>query len=228
MAFPAAQNGAGLKGGLVLKHRSRVLFAAVLLASSAFAANNPQSGSSGRRVYEWVDEHGETHYGDRIPPEYASQEHRVFSSKGVELERTEAQRTPEQLADDEQKKLDATQRAARDRNLLNTYVSVQEIEHLRDQRLALVSDQIKVTGQFLEILNGKLSKLTQSSARFRPYSLDPQAPQMSDQLAEDLVHVGSDIRTQQENLREKRSEEAIMSKQFENDIARFKELKGIH
>jgi hypothetical protein len=92
----------------------------------------------------------------------------------------------------------------------------------------LVSDQIKVTGQFLEILNGKLSKLTQSSARFRPYSLDPQAPQMSDQLAEDLVHVGSDIRTQQENLREKRSEEAIMSKQFENDIARFKELKGIH
>ncbi|MGA2344093.1 MAG: hypothetical protein ABSG29_12955, partial [Steroidobacteraceae bacterium] len=122
----------------------------------------------------------------------------------------------------------AAQRANRDRNLLNTYVSVQEIEHLRDQRLALVSDQIKVTGQFLEILNGKMNKLKQSSARFKPYSLDPNAPPMSDQLAEDLVRVGSDIRTQEENLREKRSEEAIMNKQFENDIARFKELKGIH
>jgi hypothetical protein len=228
MAFPAAQNGAGLKGGLVLKHRSRVVFAAVLLASSALAANTPQSSSSSRRVYKWVDEQGITHYGDRIPPEYASQEHRVITGQGVELERTEAQRTPEQLADEEQKKLDATQRANRDRNLLNTYVSVQEIEHLRDQRLALVSDQIKVTGQFLEILNGRMSKLKQSSARFKPYSPDPNAPPMSDQLAEDLVRVDSDIRTQEENLREKRSEEAIMNKQFENDIARFKELKGIH
>jgi hypothetical protein len=229
MAFRAAQNGAGLKGGLVLKHRSRVLFATVLFASSALAASTPQSSSSsGRRVYEWVDEQGVTHYGDRIPPEYAAQEHRVITGQGVELERTEAQKTPEQLADEEQKRLDAAQRANRDRNLLNTYVSVQEIEHLRDQRLTLVSDQIKVTGQFLEILNGKMSKLKQSSARFKPYSSDPNAPPMSDQLAEDLVRVGSDIRTQEENLREKRSEEAIMSKQFESDIARFKELKGNH
>lgn len=212
-----------------MKHRSRVLFAAVLLASSALAANNPQSSSSsGRRVYEWVDEQGITHYGDRIPPEYASKEHRVINGRGIELERTEAQKTPEQLADEEQKKVDAAQRANRDRNLLSTYVSVQEIEHLRDQRVALVSDQIKVTGQFLEILNGKMNKLKQSSARFKPYSLDPNAPPMSDQLAEDLVRVDSDIRTQEENLREKRSEEAIMNKQFENDIARFKELKGIH
>jgi hypothetical protein len=29
-------------------------------------------------------------------------------------------------------------------------------------------------------------------------------------------------------LREKRSEEATMRKQFESDIDRFKELKGIH
>jgi hypothetical protein len=51
---------------------------------------------------------------------------------------------------------------------------------------------------------------------------------MSDQIAEDLVRVDNDIHTQEENLREKRSEEATMSKQFESDIARFKELKGIH
>jgi hypothetical protein len=51
---------------------------------------------------------------------------------------------------------------------------------------------------------------------------------MTDQLAEDLVRVGSDIITQEGNLREKRSEAAAMSRQFDNDIARFKELKGIH
>jgi hypothetical protein len=51
---------------------------------------------------------------------------------------------------------------------------------------------------------------------------------MSDQVAEDLVRVDNDLHTQEENLREKRSEEATMSKQFESDIARFRELKGIH
>ena len=212
-----------------MKYRSWVLFSAVLLASSALGADNSQSSSSsGRKVYEWVDAQGITQYGDRIPPEYASQEHRVISGRGIELEHTEAQKTPEQLAEEEQKRIDAARRADRDRNLLNTYVSVQEIERLRDQRLGLVIDQIKVTGQFLDILNGQMSKLRLSSARFRPYSTDPNAPPMSDQVAEDLVRVGSDIHTQEENLREKRSEQAIMSKQFESDIARFKELKGIH
>jgi hypothetical protein len=85
-----------------------------------------------------------------------------------------------------------------------------------------------VTGQFLDTLNRKMSGLRLASSRFKPYSPDPNAPPMTDQLAEDLVRVGSDIITQEENLREKRSEEAAMSHQFESDIARFKELKGIH
>jgi hypothetical protein len=90
----------------------------------------------------------------------------------------------------------------------------------------LVSDQIKVTGQFLEILNGRIKKLRANSMRFKPYNSDPKAPPMPDQVAEDLVRVGIDIRTQEENLREKRNEETSMTKQFESDIARFKELKG--
>jgi hypothetical protein len=40
--------------------------------------------------------------------------------------------------------------------------------------------------------------------------------------------VRNDIRTQEENLAEKRSEETTMRKQFDSDIFRFKELKGIH
>jgi hypothetical protein len=205
-----------------------VLCVVMLLATSSVSAGGPAPSSSGRKLYKWLDEQGVTHYGDHIPPEYASQEQHVINSRGVETERIEAQRSPEEMAAEEQKTFDAAQRASRDKNLLNTYGSVAEIERLRDQRLALVSDQIKVTGQFLEILNGRLKKLRTSSLHFRPYSGDPKAPPMPDQFAEDLVRVGSDIHTQQENLRARRSEEATMSKQFDNDIARFRELKGIH
>ena len=66
------------------------------------------------------------------------------------------------------------------------------------------------------------------SLNYKPYSSDPRAPAMPDQFAEDLVRVGNDIRTQEQNLSEKHSEESTMSKQFESDIARFKELKAIH
>jgi hypothetical protein len=210
-----------------LKQLIWLLCAGMSLAATALAGTTSTPGSE-RKVYQWQDEQGVTHYGDRIPPEYASQEHRVINGHGIEIEHTDAQKTPDQLADEDQKRADAAQRASRDRNLLASYVSVQEIEHLRDQRKALLSDQIKVTGQFLDTLNKKMTGLRGASARFKPYSSDPNAPPMTDQLAEDLVRVGSDIITQEENLREKRSEEAAMSRQFDSDIARFKELKGIH
>ena len=202
------------------------LCAVILLASPGFAAG--AGASSGRTLYKWVDEQGVTHYGDRIPPEYAAQEKQVINSQGVEISRLEAQKSPEVLAAEDQKRAEAEQSRNRDRNLLNTYASVQEIERLRDQRVTLLTDQIKVTSQFLELLNGKLKKLRVSSMHFKPYSGDPKAPAMPDQIAEDLVRVGNDMRTQEQNLREKRSEESIMSRQFDSDIVRFKELKGIH
>lgn len=209
-----------------LKNVAWMLCAVTLLAPPGFAAGG--GASNGRTLYKWVDEQGITHYGDRIPPEYAAQEKHVINSQGVEISTLEAQKTPEQLALEDQKKVDAEQSQNRDRNLLNTYASVQEIERLRDQRVTLVMDQIKVTSQFLEVLNGKLNKLRASGMHFKPYNSDPNAPVMPDQVAEDLVHVGADIRTQEENLREKRNEETTMRQQFGSDIDRFKELKGIH
>ena len=73
-----------------------------------------------------------------------------------------------------------------------------------------------------------MKKLREASMDFKPYSCDPKAPPMPDQIAEDLVHVSNDIHTQEQNLQQKRTEEANMREQFDSDIARFKELKGIH
>jgi hypothetical protein len=207
--------------------RSRLLSTALLVAAAVLIGSAWGAGSD-HKVYKWVDAQGVTHYGDQIPPEYAAQAHSVINNQGIEVEHTDAQKTPEQLAAEDQKRLDAEQRQNRDHNLLSTYGSVQEIERLRDQRLSLLTDQIKLKEQFLEALNVKMNKLKATSSHYKPYSSDPKAPPMTDQLAEDLVRVGSDIRTQEDNLRQKRTEQANMNQEFESDIARFKELKGIH
>jgi hypothetical protein len=219
----SAHNDRGFpEEGARMKNVTWAFCAAALLTPILVAA------AGGRTLYKWVDAQGVTHYGDQVPPEYAAQEQHVMNSQGVEINRLDAQKTPDQIAADEQKRVETEQRQNRDRNLTSTYASVQEIERLRDQRLQLLTDQIKVTSQFLESLNGKLKTLRAGSMHFKPYNTDPKAPPMPDQMAEDLVHVGNDIRTQEQNLQEKRTEAATMSKQFDSDIARFKELKGIH
>jgi hypothetical protein len=215
-----------------LKNVAWILCLCGLLAlGPAAGAAAPSKGSSptnnGRVLYKWVDKDGVTHYGDHVPPEYASQEQHILNSQGYEIKHLDAQKSADQAAAEEQKKLDADQRLLRDKNLLSTYASVQEIERLRDQRLTLIADQIKVTNQFLETLNGRMKKMRADSMRFRPYNADPKAPSMPDQMAEDLVRLASDMRTQEQNLKQKHGEEAAMSIQFESDIDRFKELKHI-
>ncbi|MGO9933206.1 MAG: hypothetical protein ACLPV8_15550, partial [Steroidobacteraceae bacterium] len=73
----------------------------------------------------------------------------------------------------------------------------------------------------------RMKKLRAETMRFKPYSADPRAPPMTDQVVEDLVRLTMDIRTQEQNLRQKRNEVSTMSIQFESDIDRFKELKNI-
>jgi Domain of unknown function (DUF4124) len=211
-----------------LKNVAWFLCVCALLALRV-AEGAPPTGPSnnGRVLYKWVDSDGVTHYGDRVPPEYASQEQHVLNSRGYEIDHRDAQKTPQQMAADERKRLEAEQSQTRDKNLLNTYASVQEIERLRDQRVQLVADQIKVTNQFLETLNGRMKRMRADTLRYRPYSDDPKAPPMPDQMAEDLVRLTTDMRTQQQNLQQKRAEESSMSIQFESDIDRFKELKHI-
>ena len=75
------------------------------------ASGSSTTPNNGRVLYKWVDSEGVTHYGDRIPPEYASQEQHVMNARGIEIGHLDAQKTPEQLAADEAKKLDAEQRA---------------------------------------------------------------------------------------------------------------------
>jgi hypothetical protein len=217
--------------GRLLTNVAWILCLGGLLASGlAAGAPAPTKGSptnNGRVLYKWLDKDGVTHYGDHVPPEYASQEQHILNSQGYEIRHLDAQKSAEQQAADEQKNLDAQQRQLRDKNLLSTYASVQEIERLRDQRLTLIADQIKVTNQFLDTLNGRMKKMRADGMRFKPYSNDPNAPSMPDQLAEDLVRLSSDVHTQEQNLKQKHNEESTMSIQFESDIDRFKELKHI-
>ncbi len=209
------------------------LAAAVLVAAGAGAATQRDPNSK-QKVYKWVDEKGVVHYGDAVPPQYADQDKAILNSQGVQVGSIAGRRTPEQAAAEaaqhkaeEQARETAQQSRQRDQNLLATYLSVEVIEALRDRRAEILDAQARVTSQYLEQLRGRQKQLEQQTQHFKPYNTAPNAPQLPERLAEDLVRTTSDIATQQRNLEVKRQELEKLRSQFASDIARFKELKRI-
>lgn len=207
-------------------------------AGGAWAAEQKRprksSGKADERIYTWVDKDGNVHAGDSVPPEYADQDKTVLNSRGVPVATIEGRRTPEQLAAaarqraaEEKAKQDAILARQRDQNLLATYLTVEEIEALRDRRVEILEAQARVTIQYLDQLRTKLTGLEQNALKFKPYNRAEDAPAMPEHLAEDLVRTVNGVRSQERNLETKRTETQKLREQFGRDIARFKELKKI-
>src|SRR5215468_3792805 len=112
-------------------------FALALLCIAGPLAHG--AGNNSGIAYRWIDENGVVHYGDRLPPQYAKRESAILNKQGVEVGRTEAQKTPEQLAEEQRHTDVALRQKQHDVFLLTTYTSVKDIEALRDERLVQIS-----------------------------------------------------------------------------------------
>jgi hypothetical protein len=185
---------------------------------------------SKRKVYRWVDESGQVHYSNTVPPQYAEKDREVLNRQGVAVGKVEGDVTEAEARDQAEtarRLKEAAQRRQRDNVLLQTYLSVQEIEMLRDRRVEILDGQIGVESQYITGLKQKLTKLMQQSANFAPRNKSPNARPLPENLRDDMARTGTDIRTSQANLTKKRAERQALIDQFAADIKRLKELKGI-
>ena len=197
----------------------------VALAGVASAASPSSSNTGKTMTYRWVDEQGVVHYGDQVPPQYAQREQTVLNSRGVEVKRLEAQKTPEQQAAESLRRQEALRQKQHDSFLLTTYTSVKDIESLRDQRLDQLRGQRVAAEQYVENLHSRLSSLQTRAMNFKPYNDKPQARRMPDDLAEDLVRTLNEFHTQSGVLTGKGEEETNLKAQFQADIERYRELR---
>jgi Domain of unknown function (DUF4124) len=204
-----------------------LLGALALAAGSAQAAGTNPSKKSGV-AYRWLDENGVVHYGDHIPPQYATQERAVLNADGVEVGRLDAQKSPEQQAADARARAAAMKQKQHDAFLITTYTSVKDIEALRDVRLDQLRGQRAATEQYLESLRGRLTSLETRALGYRPYNETAEARRMPDDLAENLVRTVNEVRDQSAALAAKSQEETELRQQFQTDIERYRELHTIH
>jgi hypothetical protein len=208
---------------------------AILLVVAAVAL--PSVGSAQQRgdtkLYKWTDRDGVVHYGDKIPPEYANLDRNVLNEQGVSVAFEEGEITAAERAviEERERKLEAERAAKaeiarRDRMLLETYLSVSDIEDLRDRRLELLESQIKVTELYLGNLRKRLVGLQAEASNFKPYTTREDAPQIPENLALDIRRTTASISLYEQTLARTRSDQQTLRASFDGDIARFRELKG--
>jgi hypothetical protein len=204
------------------------LLPALLLALSVGTA--AAAAEKQKKLYRWVDENGQVHYGDSVPAEYAEQDRDVLNKQGVAVWREEGILTAEEAAAkaaEEKAAREEQKRKLRDRVLLQTYQSVQEIEVLRDNRLDLVDAQLTIQEQSLANLRAQRAHIERLAKRYAPANQAPDAEPVPEEIAADLAQASNDIATQESNLQRRRDERENIRLNFEADIKRYQELRAV-
>ena len=182
-------------------------------------------------IYRWVDENGTVHFGDSVPPQYVKNDRDVINERGVKVKTLPGEKTAEEREAERIKAAEENERLARieaakqrDEILLSTYLSVEEIEALRNRRQELLEGRIRVTEIYLSTLREKLAKLQKDASRFQPYSTDPDARPIHENLARELSNTLNSIIVYEKTLAETHNQQIQMVSKFDADIDRFREL----
>lgn len=179
-----------------------------------------------RGFYSWVDEQGNIHYSDQVPPSHSQSGHNVIDSGGQVVDRVAPRKTDEQLRLEKEAAERATalrkqqrEQQIRDTTLLSTFSSLEEMDRIRDQRLKTLSSLVRLGRKKIGKLTVKLEE-----AENRRDSLASKGKVVPFQLKENIQVLEDQIRHQEQRIAEHHKKSAEMKERFRRDRARFVEL----
>jgi hypothetical protein len=210
----------------------RIIATTIVLTGVVYATTTAaQNRASREAFFRCKDRNGQVHYGDSMPPECAGLDTEVLNDRGMQVRLIEGEATRnarlQREAVEAKARKERETRALRDRTLIETYLSVEDIERLRNSRLDQLNAQYRLTEQNISSLRERQTRLEGQIARFKPYSDKPNAPPLPEHLAAEMVNTVKGLRVYEESLAANRKEQAELNTSFDSDIKRFKELKGI-
>jgi hypothetical protein len=213
--------------------RHKRLFAVVALAVPALLLASQVEAAAGagakshEAAYRCRDANGRTIIAQSIPAECMDADVEVLDNNGRVVRIIPGREALAEIEAQKAAQAEIVAAANRDKTLLATYLSVEDIERLRDQRLELLVQQGRVTDQYVANLKERESRLALDVQRYRPYSDRINAPPLPDHIAEDIVNTVNGLQVYQQELAKNLHEQQELRSEFDADITRFKELKGI-
>ncbi len=180
-------------------------------------------------LYRWVDKNGKVHYGDQIPAEYAGQGTKELSRSGQVKKETPPAATSEQRQAAQEaeararlEKEQAKEQQRRDRALLATFASVEEIDLAERRALERVDVQIKTNEVRTKSVQARHEDLKRQEAQLVQRK-KPVPPDLVDRIRQTENELAS-LRADANGLA--RDKQALRER-YAADRARFRELKGL-
>ena len=196
-----------------------------LLTLSAVILFNPFVAQA--KMYKWVDDEGNMHFGDRIPAKYLVKEHEELNERGVTMKHKKAAQTPEEK--EEAKRLEkerkqaeviAEKQSRRDRVLLDTYTTERDLILARDSRLDAVDSQIHLAESIIKDSNAKIASMEEQMTRIKASNRDVPAG-----LFQRIDNEKQQVEVQTEVMGKHKARRDDIAKQFNGYIERFNTLK---
>jgi len=179
------------------------------------------------KLYKWVDDNGQTRYGDRIPPQYAKKSNKTLNKQGVVVESKAAAKTREQIAEEKrlakrkaEQESKRQQQAHLDRILLDTFTNEDEMILTRDGKIQAIEAVIRVTNSRTEKIKQRLEK-----QQLRAASLERSGKAVPPKLQQGIRESRMQIRYNSDYVSNRRKAQQAIRKKFELDIKRFRSLK---
>lgn len=202
-----------------MKFRVISVLALSCIAATAQAALN-----------KWVDEKGQVHYGDEIPAEYLNKQRAVLNEQGVVVKTHKSQ---EQVDKERQAKaaIDSAKNAKliesktqdlRDRVLLDTFTTERDLEIARTDRLSAVDSQIQLAESNVKDGERKMKEMNE-----RIVSIEKSGRPVPENLHKEKDSVSRQLENNYKYVETKQDEHKEINRKFDEDLRRFRELKGI-
>ncbi len=180
------------------------------------------------KMYKWVDDEGQVHFGDKIPTEYLQKEHDELNEHGVTTRHREAAKTHEQRI--EEKRLERQKKKAeliekkkkqRDRVLLDTYTTEADLVAARDSRLDAVDTQIRLAKSIIAESNTKIESLEKNVAAIKASNR-----KVPDDIYKRISSQKQQIETHSMVMQKHIKRRDEIKTQFDEYIVRFRVLKA--
>lgn len=181
-------------------------------------------------LYRFTDESGRTMYSDKVPQAFSQQGHNVLSNDAITLKEVprrksdseiQAERIAELKRESKRREQDIKRR--KDRALLHTFTSVDQINRLRDDRLALINANILVASSKIDRIQATLDEAKIERAK---YTADNKAVPM--QLEKNIQSYYNRIVIYENQIKINTRRRDIVIEKFSKDRERFEQLLSQH
>jgi hypothetical protein len=181
-----------------------------------------------KKMYRWMDEHGNVFFSDQVPPEHAGYRRESLNEKGLVVEVTPQARTREQQAQDRQ--LEALRKAqekmiakqkSHDQVLLSTFRSFEDMQAMLENNMKTLEIQKNLLQSNLKRLESQLeTQQKQAAAHERNGEKSPKALLDRIKSTEAQIQLAqAEIDKQSEKMQQAQAQNAA-------DIERYKFLTG--